>query len=67
MKRLSLLTAIGLSLSLSPLALTAAAADPSASANRRPVHKALSWFHVEANAHAETGPGAFLEFTAAAP
>lgn len=74
MTRLSLLTAVVLSLSLSPLAISSALAGGSSVSARLPVHKALGLRHVDGEGAcrdtslaAQASAGAFLEMTAAAP
>lgn len=70
MKRTSLFTAIAMSLSLSPLAWSAASADEASALPRMPAHKALSFVHAEGEDHslaAQARAGAFLEMTPAAP
>lgn len=74
MTRLSLLTAIGLSLSLSPMLVSTALAGGRQSSSRLPVHKVLGLRHSDDEAScrdrslaAQASAGAFLEMTAAAP
>ena len=74
MKRLSFIAATGLSLALSPLAVSAASADASGASPRLPAHKVPAFLHRDDEPHcrdtslaAQASAGAFLEMTAAAP
>ncbi len=69
-RRIALGAAIAVSLSLSPLAWSAASADGAWTSSRLPAHKALALIHFDGEAHclaAQARAGAFLEMTPAAP